>query len=73
MHVLAHGRLHFGAVQPEGLRRGAEAVDAGKVERAENRLPPTEAEPQVMVVPYSVGESGLQLRVKNSAAWRYCS
>ena len=30
--VLAHGRLHFGAVQPEGLRRGAEAVDAGKVE-----------------------------------------
>lgn len=30
--VLAHGRLHFGAVQPEGLRRRAEAVDAGKVE-----------------------------------------
>ncbi len=30
--ILAHGRLHFGAVQPEGLRRGAEAVDAGKVE-----------------------------------------
>ena len=27
-----HGRLHLGAVQPESLRRGTEAVNAGKVE-----------------------------------------
>ena len=30
--VLAHGRLHLGAVQPESLRRRAETVNAGKVE-----------------------------------------